>query len=74
LCKKLHSDSMKEEFEQSVKNGKDQGLYRELERYLQKIVDDVDNKIRAAQKRVEEIESKVLKKVLLTLIFRTMMP
>ncbi len=59
-CKKLHSDSMKEEFDQSVKDGKDQGLYRDLERYLQKVVDDVDNKIRAAHKRVAEIDSKVL--------------
>jgi uncharacterized protein YeeX (DUF496 family) len=50
---------MKEEFELSVKNGKDCGLYSDLEHYLQKIVEDIDNKIRNAQKRVEELESKV---------------
>lgn len=55
-CKKVHSDAMKRNYDEELEKGKDYGYDLDLERYLERILDDVDRKRERAKKRLEETD------------------
>ena len=59
-CTKTHSEILKHDYDESVKQGKDFGYFSDLQRFLEKLLDDVDRRIASAGKRIEEIEKTVL--------------
>jgi hypothetical protein len=55
-CKKLHSEPLKQEYEEARKM-KDYGFEYKLEKYLEELVEDCDKKIEKAIKKLEESKS-----------------
>ena len=57
-CRKLHSEPLKDTYDEAVRSGKTFTYERETEEYLQRIVDDLERKMVRSQQRIDEQEAR----------------